>query len=372
MAISNNIVHYFSSPVRLALVGFLSYFSMEISLIFMPLYADEVGASPFEVGLIISAYGMAVFVSAFLFGRLSDLHGRLVFIRLGLALAVGAYLLHLIASGPVVLMLVRAFVGFAFGISLGAAMAYVYETGFRVGSYAGFSAGGALLGSLAAGRIADYDALFIASAAAAGLALLAALTLREEPRQPVHVPALPVGIIWANRSIYLPFLLRHLGACAIWSIFPLFLVGIGADKGWIGNLWAINIGGQFVAMQFVHRFNPARMFGIGLFLSIAVFIGYGVSTHYLQLIPVQATLAIAFSCIWVGALTYIMKGNIERGTAVGLLYTTEYLAGGVGPLLGGAVAAAWGYSAVMYFAAGLTAAGMLVSWAGAMAGKGKQ
>ncbi|HEY48731.1 MAG TPA: MFS transporter [Dehalococcoidia bacterium] len=354
------------------MVGFFSYFSMELSLIFMPLFADEMGASEFEVGLIIAAYGIAVFISAFLFGRLSDLHGRLVFIRLGLALAAGAYLLQLVAHGPMILLVVRAFIGFAFGISLGAAMAYVFESGSRVGRYAGFSAGGALVGALVADDIGGYDALFIASAIGAGLALLASLTLREEPRERIPVPALPVDIIWANRRVYLPFLLRHLGACAIWSIFPLFLYGIGADKGWIGNLWAINVGGQFVAMQLVQRFHPARMFAVGLVLSLAVFIGYGVSTHYLQLIPVQIVLAIAFSCLWVGALTLLMRRNVERGTAVGLLYTTEHLAGGVGPLMGGAVAQAWGFSAVMFCAAGLTFGGMLVSWAGAMAGKSKE
>ena len=345
---------------------------MEISLIFMPIFAEEKGASEFEVGLVISAYGIAVFASAFLFGRLSDLHGRLLFIRLGLALAVGAYLLQLVAPGPVILMLIRAFIGFAFGISAGAAMAYVYETGFRVGSYAGFCAGGAFVGSLVADDIGDYNALFIASAAGAGLALLVSLTLREERRERIHVPALPVGIIWANWRVYLPFLLRHLGACAIWTVFPLFLLSIGADKGWIGNLWAINIGGQFVAMQLLHRFQPARLFAVGLILSIGVFIGYGVSTDYLQLVPVQAVLAIAFSCLWVGSLTLLLQRNVERGTAVGLLYTTEHLASGLGPLLGGAIWHAWGFSAVMFGAAGLTLGGILVSWGGTIVGKRRE
>ena len=358
-----------SSPFRLALVSFLPNFSMHLSLIFMPLYADDMGASKLQVGLIMSSYGMAVFVSAFLFGRLSDIHGRLVFIRYGLGLAVVAYLLQLVAPNPIILLLVRGFVGFSFGISAGATMAYVYELGSRVGSFASYGALGALFGSLAAAAILDYEALFIASAAGAGLAMLISLLLREEPRDHISVPAFPVGIVWANRKIYLPFLLRHMGASAIWAIFPLFLMSIGANKGWIGILWAINVGGQFVAMQLVQRFSPARMFTIGLLLSMGVFVIYGIASHYLQLVPVQMVLAIAWSCLFVGALTLLLRRNVERGTAVGLLYSTNHLGGGLGPLLGGAVSQLWGFGAVMFCAVGLTFGGLLASrGAGASAG----
>jgi len=350
-----------SSSFQLALVSFLPNFSMHLSLIFMPLYADDMGASKLQVGLIMSSYGMAVFVSAFLFGRLSDLHGRLVFIRYGLGLAVVAYLLQIVAPNPFILLVIRGFVGFSFGISAGATMAYVYEVGSRVGSFASYGALGALFGSLAAGAIKDYEALFIASAAGAGLALLISLSLREEPRDHISVPAFPVGVVWANHKIYLPFLLRHMGASAIWAIFPLFLVSIGADKWWIGIIWAINVGGQFVAMQLVQRFNPTRMFTIGLLLSIGVFAIYGIASHYLQLVPVQMVLAIAWSCLFVGALTFLLRRNVERGTAVGLLYSTNHLAGGLGPLLGGAVSQLWGFGAVMFCAAGLTFGGLLVS-----------
>jgi MFS family permease len=358
-----------SSSFQLALVSFLPNFSMHLSLIFMPLYADDMGASKLQVGLIMSSYGMAVFVSAFLFGRLSDIHGRLVFIRYGLGLAVVAYLLQLVAPNPIILLLVRGFVGFSFGISAGATMAYVYEVGSRVGSFASYGALGALFGSLAAAAILDYEALFIASAAGAGLAMLISLLLREEPRDHISVPAFPVGIVWANRKIYLPFLLRHMGASAIWAIFPLFLMSIGANKGWIGILWAINVGGQFVAMQLVQRFSPARMFTIGLLLSLGVFIIYGIASHYLQLVPVQMVLAIAWSCLFVGALTFLLRRNVERGTAVGLLYSTNHLGGGLGPLLGGAVSHFWGFGAVMFCAAGLTFGGLLASLgSGASAG----
>ena len=360
-----------SSTYQVALLNFLFFFSMGASIVFMPLYAEELGASDFIVGLTRSSYGVAFLVSAFIFGRQSDMHGRLIFIRLGLCLAVGAYLLQIIAPGPIMLLLIRALVGFCLGISISAIMAYVHESGSRIGSAAAFGSLGWAVSAFVAAAVNDYDALFIASAAAVFLALLMSFKLREERQAPIDVAVFPLDIIWSNRKIYLPFLLRHMGATSIWAIFPLFLADLDASKSWIAIIWGINLGGQFIAMLIVQRYNPARLFTVGLILSIAVFTIYAIATNYMQLIPVQVCLAIGWSCIYVGALNMLVRGNVERGTAVGLLYSANHLGNSVGPFIGGAVAQVWGYGAVMYSAAGLTAAGLLSSW-GKVTGAGNR
>ncbi len=76
-------------PIRLAAISFLFSLSVQSSSIFQSLWADRLEASRFEVGLIGSSYGIAYFVSSFIFGRQSDRHGRLLFVRLGLALGAG-------------------------------------------------------------------------------------------------------------------------------------------------------------------------------------------------------------------------------------------------------------------------------------------
>jgi len=101
------------------------------------------------------------------------------------------------------------------------------------------------------------------------------------------------------------------------------------------------------------------MFTIGLVLSTLVFAIYGIANHYLQLIPVQMVLAVAWSCLYVGALIFLMKQNVERGTAVGMLYSTTQLSAGVGPLLGGAISQVWGFPTVMYVASALSFGGLL-------------
>ena len=354
-------IPYTSLGFRLALVSFLFNISIETSSIFLPLRAKSLGASNLEVGLIAAAYGMAYFVSSFLFGRQSDMHGRMVFIRYGLVFSALAYILQIFAPTPLTLLAARGVIGFSLGVSSAALMAYVYEAGAAVGSFASYGSLGWFFGALMAAATRNVEVLFIASAVASAVAFLISLTLREEAVSRIKVAVFPMGVIWSNRKIYLPFLLRHIGATAVWSIFALFMSSIGASTLWIALLDSINMGGQFVAIRLIQRFNPARIFIIGLLSSVLVFAIYGMATHYLQLIPVQILLAIAWSGLFVGALNFLLAKNVERGTAVGMLYSSMSLSGGIGPFLGGAISQVWGFPTLMYVSSGFSLVGLLAS-----------
>ena len=347
--------------VRLAAVNFLCSLSLYSSNIFMPLYAEEEGASNFEVGLIASAWGAAYFVSSFVFGRLSDRHGRLLFIRLGLCLAVVSYALQIVAQHPLALLAARALVGFCLGVSSAALMAYVYEAEGQVGRFASYGSLGWLSGCVAAAAVRNYYALFAISSAASGLAFLLSLSFKEDRGQVVKVSALPLRLILSNIKVYVPFFLRCLGSYAVWTVFPLFLVSIGASKSWVAILDGINMAFQFALMRYVERFNAGRMLTVGLIASVVVFGSYGLATHYLQLIPVEVVLAVSWSCLWVGALSFLMKKSVERGTAAGLLYSITYLSSALGPLIGGFVSGRWSFQVVMFVGAGITFAGLLLS-----------
>lgn len=355
---------YFSLAFRLTLITFLLNLSIEASLIFLPLFATDLGATKLDVGLIVASYGMSYFISSFLFGRLSDMKGRSGFISSGLGLASLAYLLQIIAPSPLALLGIRGFIGFCLGISSAALMAYLYEAGGRIGSFASYGSLGWFFGAIVAAVLRDYEDLFITSAVAAAIAFALALTLREDRQEHIKVAIFPASIIWANRRVYLPFFLRQTGAQAIWAIFPLFLAGIGADKLWIAVINGINVGGQFIAMQFADRFNATRMFIVGLILSTLVFAFYGVASNYLQLIPVQIILSVAWSCLYVGALILLLRKNVERGTAVGILFSTTSLSSGVGPFLAGGISQAWGFPTLMFMASGLSFFGLLSAQGG--------
>ncbi len=351
-----------SLSLRLALASLLLNLAIEASGVFLPLYAKSIGSSKLQIGFIAATYGMAFFLSSLVFGRQSDMHGRLGFIRSGLGVSVVAYLSQVLARTPTALLAARGFVGFCLGVTSAALMAYTYENQKQIGNFVSYGSLGWLVGALAAAVIGNYEALFLTSAAASVLAFLVSLTLREEPINRAQVAAVPLPVIKANRKVYLAFFVRQLGATAIWAIFPLYLVGIGASNSWIAVLDAINMGVQFVAMQLVEKFNPAKMFRIGLLSSALVFVIYGIATNYLQLIPVQVLLAIAWSSMFNGPLSCLLTKSKERGTVSGLLYSTIYFSTGLGPFLGGAVAQVWGFVPLMYVGSSLSLLGFLFSW----------
>ncbi|HUT68768.1 MAG TPA: MFS transporter [Dehalococcoidales bacterium] len=343
-----------SLPLCLASINLLSNCAVETSIVFMSLYARDVGSSNLEVGFIAAATGIAFLLSSLWFGRLSDTHGRMKFIRIGLGLSALAYLSQILAGTPLTLMAARGFVGFAVGINSSVIMAYTYEHQKQIGNFVSYGALGWLIGAIVAAIVENYHALFIISAAVSALAFFVSFLLKEEATSRVQVTTFPLRLIRADYRIYLAFFFRQLGGTAIWTVWPLYLASLGASKLWIAVMDASNMVGQIVAMRFVERFNPAKMFQTGLIISVVVFAIYGAVSHYLPLVFVQLFLAVGWSTLLIGALSYLLRQSQERGTVAGLLNSTMSLSGSLGPFLGGAASQAWGYVSVMYLGTGIS------------------
>ncbi len=346
-----------SIPLCLAAINLLSNCAVDTSNVFIALYAKDIGATNLQVGFIAAAGGIAFFASSLFFGRLSDIHGRMKYIRAGLGLTALAYLTQIIAHNPMALLAARASIGFALGINSSVIMAYTYENQRQIGSFISYGALGWLIGAVTAAIVKDYTALFIISAIVAFLAFLISLLLVEKATSHMQVARFPAALIKADYKVYLGFFLRQLGGNAIWTIWPLYQASIGASKLWIALVEVTNMVGQIVAMRYIEKFNPARMFQAGLLLSAAVFVVYGLLTRYWQLIPVQLFLALAYSSMFVGALSYLLRHHPEYGTTAGLMNSANAVSGVLGPFLGGAVSEAWGYATLMYVGAGITLAG---------------
>jgi len=92
----------------------------------IPFYADTMGASGLVIGVLISAFSIAQLVSAPLWGRLSDRHGRRPVLVLGLAISAGSYLVFAFADSLWLLFLSRAVQGLGGG-TVGVIQAYVAD-----------------------------------------------------------------------------------------------------------------------------------------------------------------------------------------------------------------------------------------------------
>jgi MFS family permease len=140
-------------------------------------------------------------------------------------------------------------------------------------------------------------------------------------------------------------------------VWPLYQTSLGATKLWIAIVEMTNMVGQIIFMRVIERFDPGKMFKIGLLLSAVVFTAYGLANRYWQLIATQAVLSFAYSAMFAGALAYLLRRHKEYGTTSGLMNSFNALSGALGPFMGGALSQAWGYPTLMYISAGITMLG---------------
>src|SRR5690606_24730305 len=92
----------------------------------LPFYAVELGGTGLVVGVLVSSYAVAQLLSAPLWGRVSDRHGRRPALLIGLGFAVVAYVIFSYATSIWLLLLSRVVQG-AGGGTVGVIQAYVAD-----------------------------------------------------------------------------------------------------------------------------------------------------------------------------------------------------------------------------------------------------
>jgi len=350
-----------------SLIQFLSSLALSASLLFIPNLAIDLGANDAQVGIIVAVSAFAMFIASYIFGRASDVYGRRLFIRLGLGLCTLTFLLQIFAdpyfvapllANPWLLALVRGLAGFSLGIFPAALTVYVYDSAGSLGKFSSLGALGWAVGTFVAGLIAFYYGVFILSSLCFLVAFLVSLTMKKIDSPRLSVPLFPKELLKRNWRVYVPYLLRHTGANAIWVIYPLYIASLGGDKFWIGIIYTVNTATQFVVMRFLDRFDGERLINIGLLLAIMTFLSFTFAQRFLHLLPMQVLLACSWSSMYVGSLLYLMKNNVERATSSGMLSSVINISQVLGSLLGGVISLLFNdFRATMYLAAILTIVG---------------
>lgn len=341
------------------IINFLTESAVFLTGLFIPIFAKELGASNFEVGLIGAFCGLAVLFSFYIFGRLSDIYGRKKFLILGLLASVISFPLQALASTPFQLLISRVLIGFCIGIFPAALLAYIYDTNKKIGKFSAFGSLGWAVGEFLAGLIAVYWKIFFLSSFFFFLAFLFALKL-EIPKVSFSVPLFPIKMIKKSFPVYLSFLLRHSGANMIWIIFPLYLASFGISKFWIGIIYFTNSFSQFLIMSRVDKFKSKNLIISGFLFSAITFYLYSLAKNQFQFLPIQILLALSWSLLYVGSLKSVLEKNVERATASGLFKSTISLSGILGALFGGIVSQYFGYSYCIFGAVILTLFGLLI------------
>jgi MFS family permease len=326
--------------------------------------ADEYGASSGVIGLVAGLFAAATFVSSYVFGRASDVHGRRKVLLLGLlasAFATAGQALTMLTDSLLLFSAVRVLLGFCAGIFPAALLAYAYEHKNKMGRFSSWGAAGWGIGSLSVGLFGTmYVTAHLYCAAILFVSYALALRLPFASEGKMRVPLFPLAVIRQNAPVYASVLVRHTGANMVWVTYPLFLMSIGADGMWVGVIYSVNAFAQFFIMKVLDRYDPARLVGFGIALSSVTFATFLLADEYWKIIPAQILLATSWASLYVGSLRYVMDKSREKATATGMLSATISISGIIGPVLGGLCAAVIGFGGTIAIASALSLVALVI------------
>ena len=347
---------------------FFQHAGISIVFVFMPIIAQGVTDSIFEIGLLVASFSFAQILSEIYFGRHSDKKGtRLKFIRIGFVGCAIAFGMHYFATDLSMFFIVRIAAGIATGIMIPAMIAYTYEANIdkkRAATVISFHALGWLAGIVAAGVTNDLKLIFLISAAAFIIGLLFTIKLPNPIQEKELKPGTIKKVISKNKFLFLSLLLRHIGAAAVWVILPLMIMEKwGGDLYHISIVYVANTVTAFILMNVmaskIHLSNVTK-FKMGIGATTFVFVGLTFVTEWWMAMPFMALVGATWAFLFIGGNFHLMDNN-PRSTSSGIFSSTLSIATVIGPVVGGAIAFFFDYIAVMYFAIAIIICAFVVS-----------
>jgi MFS family permease len=347
---------------------FFQHAGISIVFVFMPIIARGVTNSIFEIGLLVASFSFAQILSEIYFGRHSDKKGtRLKFIRIGFIGCAIAFGLHYFAEDLSMFFIVRIAAGVASGIMIPAMIAYTYEANIdkrKAATVISFHALGWLAGIAAAGFTNDLKIIFLISAASFIIGLIFTIKLPNPIQEKEMQPGIAKKIILKNKFLFLSLLLRHIGAAAVWTILPIMIMERwGGDLYHISIVYVANTMTAFILMNVmaskIHLSNVTK-FKIGIGCTTFVFVGLSVVTEWWMAMPFMSLVGATWAFLFIGGNFHLMENN-PRSTSTGIFSSTLSIATVIGPIIGGAIAFAFDYVAVMYFAIAIIICAFIVS-----------
>ena len=353
--------------MRAPAIWFLTYAATMAVWTFVPIWArEELQIGDTAIGIAVLMYSTSLLASSYVFGRAADVHGRRRYILGGLLLGAGAMAVHYFIADVPSLWVVRLATGCAVGVYPAALVDYIARSTGLLGKFSAWGSLGWGVGALAAGILAfyytDITGVFFLASGIYLLSFVLALSLPpvKELRRPV--PLFPKALIKRNLHYYLPMLVRHSGAMAIWTFWPLFLLDLGASYIWVGIIQFVNPLVQFTFMYFVtDRVRTTFLFPLGLVLSAVTMVSFTLARNVYELLPTQVLLGLSWGCTYVGALRAVTEGAEEKATAAGIFNSTTSLSAILGPICATALVGLTGnYESTMYFASIMAVASLVL------------
>jgi MFS family permease len=274
--------------------------------LFIPQFAETLGATRFEIGILGTAFALSMFISSAFFGRISDKLGRKKIISLGFISAILFYTVSFFSASFPNFFALRIFQGISIGIYPGALAAYVNENSGTMDDYTAWGALG----------IAFFLGLS---------SVIATLSF--------DIPLFPKAIIKKNINLYLAIFFTFSGITVTWTYWILFLNELGATPLMVGCITIMNPLSEFLMLKFVAHRIKWRSTGFGILILSLAFPLFVLAKHPWQIMPLQALTGIGWAFMYAGGLNEIMEKNEETGTATGILHSAVSLGSITGPFI---------------------------------------
>jgi len=221
----------------------------------VPLYAQRLGASYFDLGIIGVAWSAPYIVLPAVVGALADKFGRRAFLLVGMAGCALVSGLFLLAHEVWQVTAIRALNGIAYSFMLPVVEALVVditsaeERTKAMGRYSFSWSLGMLIGPFIGGLLLEtfgFAVLFSMSLVVAISAFIIALYTMLSRHQPRSQPSIPETtssskdiVAVSIHPIYLVIVMYSITTGLIFSIFPAYAEGLGLDAFQIGTLFSM-------------------------------------------------------------------------------------------------------------------------------------
>jgi MFS family permease len=336
----------------------------------VPVYAVELGAGGFQIGLIIASFNLARTFFNPVAGRLSDRWGRKSFIALGMLLYAVVSVFYVLAARVETLILVRLLHGLTSVLVAPIAMALVADIApkNRMGLYLGtqnmavmFGLG---VGPVAGGIIRDYFGMHVAFYAMGGLALLTfggvALLLpgdRERERHPKKEAVAPLKTLVKNRIVLGLFLLRFFlaaGQGTVYAFLPLWAMQIQITSSQVGTILGVNIFliafMQRLCGGLADKINPMIMIIAGSLISGLAVWGIPLGQGFVAVLACNILMGIGNGISMPGGLVLTGRAGkkLGMGSTMGLTDAGWSLGMIVSPILSGMIMDHLGLISIFY------------------------
>jgi multidrug resistance protein len=367
----------------LALSMFASMLGVGIVSPLLPLYAQDLGASGTQLGIIFAAYGISNSVFTPIMGRLSDRRGRKNFLIIGLLFYSIISLGYVWADNVSQLTLVRAIQGVAGAMIIPIAMAYIGDLSPKgeEGKWMGYANAaffsGFGIGPLLGGALVEHLGINVSFYAMGGLCLLAFLVVvlflpEIRQRRIGEKRRLSFKDMSASPMVRGLFSFRLVQAVArggIMTFLPIFAAtSIGLGTTLIGILLTVNFLPMIALLapagRLADKFNRKALVILGNLMYLITVALIPLANTFWQQVWLCFPRAIggAISMPAATALTVEEGRKFGMGSTISILMMAMSIGFAVGPTLSGVIADSVDINAVFYFGGivGLIGTGLFI------------